>query len=322
MLDFFKKYKLSIIISLVLILLFAGTYFFVYSKYFKHNIEVEKSAVSSGNNGLPSNVENIPNAISVEERFNNCQKADDYKNDPSFGSDPIDFFYILTEALSENKEYICDYIGKKVDQEHAEICLTQYYRSRIVMGKEQESDNDYLNKLKNLGIDTLPEEAYVKNDISICDKVDDVVQKHLCRVSISLDQKDCVFDESEDIINTNACSESDNKKIQFGCDLSKERAESLCTNYFYGMMAIKNNDNSYCQKIDKNGYFNKLECLSILSENPSDEINKSYKENACYEKFAVDLAAEKNDISVCDKIPNKDSLNNKPIFEKCISLSK
>jgi len=96
----------------------------------------------------------------------------------------------------------------------------------------------------------------------------------------------------------------------------------LCLNSYYAAKALREKNINECSKIDNiTGRFARLNCLSLLSDNPKEEINKFYRENACYEKYATMVAKIKNDPAICEKIPLKDSHNEKE-YKNCIGQFK
>ncbi|MCK5580428.1 MAG: hypothetical protein KAJ18_04065 [Candidatus Omnitrophica bacterium] len=106
-----------------------------------------------------------------------------------------------------------------------------------------------------------------------------------------------------------------------------------CKSIIYADTALKESNSSLCEKINRKAnlrselnYFKcQLPFLSKTNETQKqlfrEELLQIFREKMCYAMHAVDMAIEKNDLSVCEKIPWK-NVTYKPVYEACLNKLK
>lgn len=299
--------KNKIIFGVGVAIIFLTTVFVVYNA-------IKPKSPASTVNVSQSGKQEAQSGQSLNE-LDQCMSLD-YDKTAHFGEQFKDSFYVLAENMAKRKESYCDSVD---DQEERRICLSHYYKFLTL----RENTDAYISKLAALGEDVTIGKAYLKKDASLCEGISDEIQKNTCKAMASLDKSYCKFD-IKDSVHTEACLsvEDEKGKTKRGCDANKEKAQSLCLDAYNIAKAFQNNNIDECYNIDNvTGMFTRLYCLSFLSSNPKEEINKFYRENACYEKYATLTAKEKNDPSLCEKIPLKDG-HNKVEYENCVNQFK
>ena len=248
------------------------------------------------------------------EEFEQCQKAD-YDKTPHYGEHAKDVFYKIAEIMANKDVGACNGLGDNKD-----FCFNTYYKFLTL----KEGASAYIEKLASAE-DVVVGKAYINNNPSLCDQIkDDVINKGICKAISALDPKYCSFTQEQLSSKENCLSVSDEEGgIKIGCgDITRKEAQSLCLNSYYAAKALKEKNINECSKIDNiTGRFTRLNCLALLSNNPKEEINKFYRENACYEKYATMVAQIKNDPSICERIPLKDG-HNKEEYENCVDQFK
>lgn len=250
------------------------------------------------------------------EEFELCQKVD-YDKTSHYGEAGKDIFYKIAEIMAKRDEKACSELGNNKN-----LCLSHYYKFLTL----KDNTSIYLEKLTLLGEDSIIGKAYFNKDTALCDNIgdDEVIKKGICKVISALNPKYCSFTQEQLPSKENCLSVTDAiDGIKKDCGVvSNQTAKSLCLNSYYAAKALKEKNISECLKIDNiTGSFTRLNCLALLSSNPKEEINKFYRENACYEKYAAMVAKIKNDPSICEKIPSKDNYN-KIEYENCIKQFK
>lgn len=299
-----NKRKYLIIGGLILaFFIIAGAIYGVYVLKFKKPSQITPSQTLTSI--LPSPL----------EEFEQCQKVD-YDKTPHYGEAEKDVFYKIAEIMAKRNEKACSELG-----DNKNLCLSGYYELLTL----KENTSVYLEKLTSIGEDIIIGKAYISKNPSLCDQIsDDVIKKGICKAISVLDSKYCYFTQEQLPSKENCLTVGDEKGgIKKGCGVvSNQEAKSLCLNSYYAAKTLKENNINECQKIDNiTGRFSRLNCFALLSDNPKEEINKFYRENACYEKYATMVAKIKNDPSICEKIPLKDG-HNKIEYEKCMSQFK
>jgi len=256
---------------------------------------------------LPQSLTYFPDPL---KEFEECLKVD-YDKTPHYGNEVKDVFYKIAEIMANKDADACNKL-----ESYKDLCFNTYYKFLTL----KENTSAYIDeKLASPG-DIVLGKAYINNNPSLCDQIkDDVIKKAICKAIVTLDSKYCSFTQERLPSKGSCLSVSDAKEgIKKDCgDITREEAQSLCLNSYYVVKALKERNINECQKIDNiTGRFTRLYCLALLSNNPKEEINKFYRENACYEKYAVMVAKIKNDPAICEKIPLKDT-HNKIIYENC-----
>ena len=248
------------------------------------------------------------------EEFEQCQKVD-YDKTFHYGGQGKDIFYKIAEIMANKDVGACDGLGSNKD-----LCLNTYYRFLTL----KEGTSAYIKKLASAE-DIVVGKAYINNDPSLCEQIkNDAISKSICMTISALDAKYCSFVQEQLPSKENCLSISDKEGgIKKGCgNISKKETQSLCLNSYYVAKALKEKNINECLKIDNiTGRFTRLNCLALLSNSPKEEINKFYRENACYEKYATMMAQIKNDSAICEKIPLKDS-HNETEYQKCVGQFK
>lgn len=231
------------------------------------------------------------------EEFEQCQKVD-YDKTFHYGGQGKDIFYKIAEIMANKDVGACDGLGDNKD-----LCLKTYSNFFLLSSlKDNERDKN----------------------INTCDDESDIVERNSCKAMVSLDKKFCDFtlEEIKKFNKSTGCLSVTDGSIERGCSLSEKKAISFCVNSYYAAKALKEKNINECSKIDNiTGRFTRLNCLALLSNNPKEEINKFYRENACYEKYATMVAQIKNDPSICERIPLKDG-HNKEEYENCVGQFK
>lgn len=223
-----------------------------------------------------------------------------------------DIYYIIVKALIEKDKNICLSIKIRDGQNY---CMEEFEKFMFLMNLNK--DKTICQKFADSPSEYKECLGYVNKDLKYCDEIDDPFEKITCQ-GIILGPKEC--EKLSGSYKTERCINVKGKeKIERGCgEISEEMAKSLCKNGIYFLQALEKKDEKICDLIDmKTGRFTILFCRVLTGKNPQKEWRHFYSQNACYEKFAVDVARIKNDPSLCEKIPLKDS-NNQRLYQECI----
>jgi len=248
--------------------------------------------------------------------FVNCLQGE-----PSFdiNKDPKDLYFITARALIDKDESGCLEISDQQAQKH---CLRDFFRFTAFDNPNvSESDCQKFFSEKNEQLFCL---ATLKKDLGTCSLIETPLKKEICKAVASLDSKYCES-LSGDFDSQGACSsrEQGQKSIQNTCGIvNQEKAKSLCFNNFYLNKAIREKDVNLCGKIDiETTPFAVLFCRVLLSSNPQEDFRQFYNDYSCYVNYAAKVAKIKNDSSVCEKIPLKDSVYQQ-VYQDCLSQFK
>lgn len=254
--------------------------------------------------------------IGVLNEFKQCQSAD-YKNSHNFGSGN-DNFYKIAEIIAKKDKTICDTFQ---DEFWKNSCLKTYYFYRAILDKNENyckefavSGDSAQNSYELVCL------ALVYQDSSFCQKIADNYYQTICKAVVGDDKAIC-DGISGDIIEP--CVEFSNTTVtsSISCTISASTAKLDCLNSYYAIRAIIERDVNLCSNITQEKRFNRLYCLAVLSEEPEKAIADFYAENVCIEKYSVFLADIEQDKSWCEKIPLKDSENEK-LYNDCLGMVK
>jgi hypothetical protein len=243
------------------------------------------------------------------EEFEKCLKGElnlDVNNDVK------DVYYITATALIRKDKNICQ--EAKI-QNLKKIC-EDYFDKFTILLNGNESDCEKLSDNN----DRLRCKAILKKNEKICLEISSPLGREICKSVVTFNEDYCknlsgVYD-SEGVCNTVLGL---NKEIPDTCGkVTKEEAQSLCLNSLYITKALREKNLELCEKIDlKTGRFTKLFCRVLLSPFPEKALKDFYVENSCYEKYATYIAKIKNDPTICEKIPLKET-HNKTEYERCL----
>ena len=266
---------------------------------------------------LPESVFKIP--AKDEEKalaeFRNCL---DESKEPILDveNDQKDQYYIIAKALMEEDKGICvSLLEKEKDQNY---CLKNFYEFMAMIN----NDDSYCKKITDSPSDSQICFAIVNEDLSYCDQVEPLLYQEICRAAV-LGPEYC-DNLSGSYDSKNVCTRIEGLEgFEETCgQISEEEAKLHCRNSAYLVKALKNKDYETCQAIDfGTGHFARLFCIVLTSSEPQKEWRSFYNENRCYEKHATVVAKIKNDSSLCEKIPLKESYNQKE-YQRCIDQFK
>lgn len=238
----------------------------------------------------------------VVEEFEKCLTEDYTQSLARLDQNDYRFIsYKIAEALGRKDEQTCNELG-----EYKELCLGYLYRFLVLSTK----DPFYIEKLRLIeDSNNYSIEDFLNNDPNVCNEIENILDKKTCQAMVTLNPTYCNF-SSEDIT---LLKTQRKKYVRFEL-MDEEYAKDACLTGIYVKKAINERNPDYCLKAVR---FTNLYCLAFLSTDYKKVIDKFFKENACYERYAFQMARIKNDKSFCEKIPFKDR-QNKINYERCI----
>ncbi len=256
---------------------------------------------------LPVAPISVPDKEIILKEFESCLTEEPKLN---INNDWKDIFYLIAKALINKSNDIC----LKLENENAKtICLDDF---NILMSLINQKEEDCQKLSKK--IDQLMCAAIIKRDPQACSEIEIPLKKETCKAVASLDPKYC-HNLSGSFSSKEMCKKVLGLQgIKEDCgEIDEEKAKSLCYNSLYLVKALKEKNLKICEKIDlKTGRFTLLYCKVLLSLHPEETLKNFYREHSCYEKYAVYIARIKNDPSVCEKIPVKET-HNKLLYKEC-----
>lgn len=239
--------------------------------------------------------------------LNICLATDFFSHaSPDYFRDNKYYNYAIIKMLVDRDNNDCT----KYPKESMENCKSLYYKLLSL--------KDYSNKVVvNLTDDTkLIILALIEGKAEHCDRVNDQYDKKLCLAMAAGDPGLCTFDKS---VNAADCVKNEKGDDVIGCKLDAEKADKRCRSTVYLSKASKSSDVSVCDMISDR--FMREYCIVLNMEYDYKlkvEANDFFHNNFCYEKYALDAAVEKKDVTLCEKIPQKD-FDNKIMYEQCLS---
>jgi len=295
--DLLKRKKVIYFLTILIILISISIFSFLYFHLTKFTLSLVKPLEPPSKLSPPT-----PSNEVILSEFEKCLEGE-IKIDIS--NDWKDLYYLIAQALITKNRDTCLTVE---NQNAKEICVNEFneFMSILDAQKRECKNNDDLCLF------------LLTKDIKFCSEIKDPIEKATCEAIVNSNPAYCenlsgAF-ESEEV-----CKKVIGKKeIKKGCGkIDQEEARSLCFNTFYIIKALTEKNIELCKKIDfETGKFTFLHCQVLLSKNPEKALKDFYREHACYERYATRIAKIKNDPSICEKIPLKDS-HNKIEYENC-----
>lgn len=284
-------FKIFIGLSLLLLITFVG--FYVFDK-----LNNKKSVV------VPTNVlapvyfyqaqnfnENFNESYVVANllnKFRACQNNPENDFLKSNGNYYLAGLIVGMKAMINRDISLCDKF--LINQEDKSICFDLYY---VFMNDLENSDLSECDKIKDKDMAVFCKINFESNDSSACTSVVADYNKVYCNAITMGDENICA-------------------------NLTTEE-KGQCEDNFFLAQALHEKNYASCDKIkisNRGAKLNKTYCKIILGPDAQKEWDRFYAINQCMFKYVVSIAKEKNDISFCEYIPQKDK-GNKEMYQKC-----
>jgi hypothetical protein len=304
--DFIHQRK-SFLLVILMVIVFFIIFDFVAHFWLLKPLSLEESEEES-EIGLTTEQETIL------AEFNDCldetkEPILDIKNDQK------DEYYVIAKALMEKNEEICSSLEDEKSERH---CLKVFYEFMAMTN----NDNSYCKRITDDSNDRQVCLAVIEQDASYCDEVENLLHQEICRAVVQGPSYCDNLSGSYD--SQGVCTNIEGQEgFEETCgQVSKEEAKSLCRNSVYIAKALRERNYQMCQLIDlKTGRFTLLFCRVLTAPEPQKEWRSFFSENACYERYATKVSKIKDDPSLCEKIPLKES-HNQQEYNKCIEQFK
>ncbi len=269
----------------VVLLLASVAYFYTYPNYLANN---ELAMVEEEVDINESNIESkTPTAD-----FESCQKDPESDFRKSDASTPEHVFYAGFLSLAKKSLSVCDEVGVMKDS-NGFTCAEKYLLISVLSLNSGLDCSQISNK--ELSISCF---ANQKKDQALCEQISDLPKKIICQAIASDEKSKCEGLSEDQSVN--------------------------CSNSFTLVKALSKNDANLCEQINnsvKGGAYEKAYCRISLGQNPQKEWNDFYVNEVCLKKFIESVIEEKKDVSLCEKIPDKDATN-KSLYVGCLDQFK
>lgn len=274
--------------------------------------------------------------IGVLNEFQQCQKEGFYKSILPSQASVRDAYYLTADIFGAKAPERCNDFKDSFTQV---VCLKFYYLYSALL----EKNISYCEKMDAIASIKIPGQnkpateydwlatnsckAIVKSDDSICKNLSGPQRVNCLSLIIKDELGDAICDEIKEDINMADyfCKfvEGDEGEIK-SCGIKPQTvAREKCYASHYIVKALLTQDRSFCNKISGESVMPVSMACNVLLDLPNYEkiISDFYAKNACIEKYSVFLADIEQDKSWCEKIPLKNSENEK-LYNDCLGMVK
>jgi hypothetical protein len=293
-----KKIYLSVLIFLLVLLAAVASYFYTYTKFFQKqpvgtgstNQAAQSKSSGASTKGAINNKTGNSSAGSATTNLGNCQQDPENDFRKEDGANPGRVFYASLLALTKKDATVCSLTGSTKDSSGV-TCEEKYTLLTII------ATNGDCSKIgnKDLSISCL---ANQQKNVAVCGQISDSAKKITCE----------------------AIAGGDMAK----CSVLPAAQKDSCNSSFLFVKALSNKDVSLCGQINltvAGGRFENATCRVLLGQDRQKEWNDFYASNVCLQKYTNLTAKEKNDVALCEKIPDK-TAGNKDLYASCLAQFK
>ncbi len=294
---------IAAIITIILIVIVVGSYKLHHVKLesptnqIKQTGQEQTKKLSNVDKEIVASLENCQKDIG-QKQYDSSVTLSDYENS---------IFYFIAQAIADKNIQSCDELSNDQDKNY---CFKTLYGITAIA----ENNDKYCDKIAKINADDgIICLATVKKDSSLCN-IKDELKNNICIGSATRDDSICQkltsnYDSIGACISTNGGSSKDQGVIEDCGQISASEAQSLCKESVEFVKAIVDKNSNECLQTNSTDGLTNLFCQMATVKDPENELNEFYKNNACYEMYASELAKMQNDPSICEKIPQKDSAN-------------
>ncbi|NTV40869.1 MAG: hypothetical protein HGA61_01180 [Candidatus Moranbacteria bacterium] len=280
-----RIYIFALLISIVL-LLASVAYFYTYPNYLANKDLVMTEKGKGINEKDIKSEDEKPGSLIAD--FESCQKDPESYFRKSNASTAENVFYASFLSLAKKSSSVCDEFGVAKDN-NGFSCIEKYL---LISALSPDSGSD-CSQISNKEL-SISCSASQKKDQAVCEQIPDLSKRTICQAIASDEKGKCE-------------------------GLSADQAGS-CLNSFILVKALNKKDANLCEQINssvKGGVYEKAYCKIAVGKNPQNEWNDFYVNEVCLKKFVESVVNEKKDVSLCEKIPDKDA-DNKSLYAGCL----